>query len=614
MNPQLVAAYERELAFFAESAEDFQRKFIAGASHLLPDPLRVPDPHLDRLIQAFALLAGRIHLKLDDEFPILTASLTEIVAPHLNRLVPSMAIARVEMDPKHPPSPDGYHLPVGTVLHTRPLGNPPIALTYRLGYPVSVWPIHLTNVQVTRNVPASAPLKTAGLVRFEFEMVGGTSLAQVPLDHLRFHVEGDPQLLASLYEVLFHHVTRVVIRDRNNPGKFVEATGAKWIRPVGLDLEEGILPWPSESFLGYRLLTEFLAFPKKFHFFDLAGWPEARSLDMGPKIEVLFFLGRLPENVESGISPRTFLLGCSPVINLFEKSAEPIAQDEIRPEYRVVPSRQNPMAMEVYDIEDVVAVSEGRATPTQFRPFFHYDLGETGDGVGGNYHVVRRPSDLDDDNATEVYLFLFDREQELAKPADAVLDVRCLCTNRNYPFRFQRGTDHLYLTPQSPKPLSAIRFLNQPTPAFRPPIFRNSHWRLLSQMGLNHQSYTDPNAARQHLRETLRLCDPTGNNPDSIEARINRQIIDSLTEMKSRSIMIPVPGPQGVHFCQGTQIQVAMDEKMLVGVGAMLFSNVLDRYFSLAASLNSFTQLQSRTIQGEFSRTWPPRSANHQLA
>ena len=42
--------------------------------------------------------------------------------------------------------------------------------------------------------------------------------------------------------------------------------------PVGFERDEGLLPYPARSFLGYRLLSEFFAFPEKFLFIDVAGW------------------------------------------------------------------------------------------------------------------------------------------------------------------------------------------------------------------------------------------------------------------------------------------------------------------------------------------------------
>ena len=64
--------YERELRFLRQFSEEFAKQYPATAGRLLLDPKRSADPHVERLIESFALLAGRVHHKLDDEFPELT--------------------------------------------------------------------------------------------------------------------------------------------------------------------------------------------------------------------------------------------------------------------------------------------------------------------------------------------------------------------------------------------------------------------------------------------------------------------------------------------------------------------------------------------------------------
>ena len=70
MRDELLPYYERELKFIRQMAGEFAQKYpkVAGRLQLESDK-ESEDPHVERLIQAFALLAGRVHHKLDDEFP-----------------------------------------------------------------------------------------------------------------------------------------------------------------------------------------------------------------------------------------------------------------------------------------------------------------------------------------------------------------------------------------------------------------------------------------------------------------------------------------------------------------------------------------------------------------
>src|SRR5262249_13795624 len=74
--------YERELLFIRQMTQEFAKQFPAAASRLMLQPNISIDPHVERLIESFALIAGRIHHKLDDEFPELTDAIFNILYPH----------------------------------------------------------------------------------------------------------------------------------------------------------------------------------------------------------------------------------------------------------------------------------------------------------------------------------------------------------------------------------------------------------------------------------------------------------------------------------------------------------------------------------------------------
>ena len=69
MRDDLLHQYERELAFLRQTGAEFAKKYPKVASRLLLEPNKSDDPHVERLLEAFAFLAARVHLKVDDDFP-----------------------------------------------------------------------------------------------------------------------------------------------------------------------------------------------------------------------------------------------------------------------------------------------------------------------------------------------------------------------------------------------------------------------------------------------------------------------------------------------------------------------------------------------------------------
>ena len=69
------------------------------------EPNKCEDPHVERLLEAFAFLAARVHLKIDDEFPEITEALLNVVFPHYVRPIPAMSslcrviVASIKMRP-----------------------------------------------------------------------------------------------------------------------------------------------------------------------------------------------------------------------------------------------------------------------------------------------------------------------------------------------------------------------------------------------------------------------------------------------------------------------------------------------------------------------------------
>jgi len=75
MDERLLNLYNIELRHLREMAGEFAREYpkIAGRLALDRDAKEAcPDPYVERLLEGFAWLAARVHLKLDAEFPRFT--------------------------------------------------------------------------------------------------------------------------------------------------------------------------------------------------------------------------------------------------------------------------------------------------------------------------------------------------------------------------------------------------------------------------------------------------------------------------------------------------------------------------------------------------------------
>src|SRR6266850_6404900 len=136
MRDELLPYYERELTFIRQMAGEFAEKYPNPAGRLLLKPGTCEDPHVERLIEAFALLSGRVHHKLDDEFPEITEALLDVLYPHYLRPVPPQAIAQFQLDPGQSAVASATKVPPGAAIHSRPDDGQ--VCSFRTCYPVAL--------------------------------------------------------------------------------------------------------------------------------------------------------------------------------------------------------------------------------------------------------------------------------------------------------------------------------------------------------------------------------------------------------------------------------------------------------------------------------------------
>lgn len=92
----LLSYFGQELAALREAAQDFARRHPRVAQGLDLSGQESRDPHVERLIESFAFLTGRLRRELDREFPRVAGGILENVCPSLTAPVPSMSVARLQ--------------------------------------------------------------------------------------------------------------------------------------------------------------------------------------------------------------------------------------------------------------------------------------------------------------------------------------------------------------------------------------------------------------------------------------------------------------------------------------------------------------------------------------
>jgi type VI secretion system protein ImpG len=609
---ELLGYYERELTYMRQLGTEFAQKYPKLADRLLLEADHCDDPHVERLLQGFALLAARVHLKLNDDFPEISTAILETVYPHYVRPIPSMSVVEFELDPEQGKLTTGLKVPKGSVLHSHRVNG--VQCKFRTSYESTVWPVEVAEASwrsSERHGPEVGRSVATAVLRLQLRCFPDVSFKSLEMTSLRFYLSGESSITNTLYELLFNNCISITLRDpdKGNDGRSITLPGSS-LRAVGFGEDEGLIPYSRRSFLGYRLLQEYFTFPEKFMFVELNGLEALAAAGFGARAEISFNISRFerPErhhNLEQGVSAKTLRIGCTPIINLFPQIAEPIAVDQTRFEYPVVADARRLASTEIFSIDEVSAQNPRSRELVSYQPF--YSFRHASDPAEGRafWHIRRTTSEVNDDVPSQVYLSLADLTGASFVPDADVISVRCTCTNSSLPAKLPVGQPGGDFQLEGVSALRTISALRRPTPTIRPPLGRATLWNVISHLSLNYLSLLEE--GKEPLQEVLRLY-----NFSDLPHLRNQ--IAGIRGINSKRHVGMVKSEVGVSLARGTRVEMEFDEDQFAGGGVFLFSSVLENFLGLYVSMNSFSQLVVSTTQRkEVMREWPPRAGNQIL-
>ena len=579
--------YQEELIALRELGKEFSQRNPALAP-FLETPGR--DPDVERILEGVAFLTGRLWQKLDDELPEIIHSLFNLLWPNYLRPIPASSIIRYE--------PSGNvsgatTIPRGTMVNSIAVED--THCQFRTVYDIDILPIRLIEQSfLEKGGEASLVLKFKTL---------GVPLDNFSLSRLRFFIHGEPAVAHTIYYSMVARTReiRLVVRDKmKKPVQVFAIPAADSIRPVGFVEEEGLYPYPANTFSGYRLLQEYFCFPEKFLFVEVGNLEKGYTRDNlsafqgEDEFELHFVLPELPESFES-FRVENWQLFCTPVINLFRMDATPLSLDHRQTEYRVIPDPRLPYHFATYSVDHVGTWGHddrNRGNYVEFESFEH----ESPSGSTHTYY--RRHVRLSHkDGCPETYISFIQPSSGADLPQAETISMELTCTNRNLPRDLGVGDIciHADNTPET----VAFRNITPVIPPFNPPLEGDILWRLLSNMSLNYIALSDIAA----LKAIISAYDFRARQ-DRPRARILEKTLQGMLSISCRQSDrlhngLPV---------RGMRTRLVLDQRCFSCEGDMfLFGSVLNEFLALYATVNSFHQLIVVEAKRGEEYVWPSR-------
>jgi type VI secretion system protein ImpG len=611
---ELFAKYERELVILRSLCREYAQRYPKVAAKLQMGGEACDDPHVERLIQAVALLCARVTKRLDDSYPQFTEALLDLVQPHYLRPFPSCAIVRF----CGKPDAGTANIPAvarGTLLQTAAVRG--VKCTFKTIYPIAPSAVALADASFDAMIRAPAAVRLrAGVtssINLVFEPSGpGAQLSAATAAVVRLYVDGDSSFCAALRDILFMRTAAVYLQvDDDGPWERLPAIP---IKPAGFVDDEALIPFGARSHLAYRVLAEYFAFPEKFNFFDIDLATVLARLPAGQaRFTLHLAITDLPPASDqarmlANLSLQNLLQGCTPVVNLFSRPAVPITVDHRCADYTLLADGSFPQAFEVYSVEKVHMVRQRNkdAAIEEFRPFYALRHGEENPLAKGRYWLMRHDETLAICSpGHEKTITLVNDDLESLEAEQRTLSIELTCTNRDLPCLLKAGAPEGDLFVSGASGDGVIRFLRRPTRPARLVQGPDTHWRLISHLVLNHHSLVQEGA--EGLREMLALY-------DLAQSPVSRRQIAGIVAVECGETTAWIRHKRGTTLVHGIEARVTLDEEAFVGAGLYLFVQVLDQFLGLYVHLNSFVELviMSQHSGKELFRC-PPRSGSMAL-
>lgn len=581
--------YRDELNFLKRQGREFAEG-NPGLSRFLSE--RSTDPDVERLLEGFAFLTGRMREKVEDEFPELTHSLISMLWPNYLRPVPSMTV--VQFTPTWHALSTHQLLERGTELASKPVDG--TTCMFRTCHDVTLYPLEHAGVEARHT-------RDASIVELALDVHSDQPLSAMGIDTLRLHLGGDAYTARTLYLWMSHYLARVELEI---DGKRLPLP-KQLLQPVGFDRHHALLPYPRNVYQGYRILQEYLCFPEAFHFFDVTALNQHLPAISADKLILrLEFERTLP--TDARVKDEHFALYCSPAINLFSHDAEPVDVSGERSEYRIHPNSRSPGHYEIFSVDKVEGWLEsengkGRGTPREYVPFESFQHQVKRDrGNDASYYRLRVRDSLRGDGFDHDISFVRGDERSYIGMSETV-SLGLTCSNRELPERLTVG-DICYSTEESPS-YAMFRNITRPTPVLRPTLDGSLLWTLISNLSLNYLSLLE----RDALCSVLRAYDFRA-LVDRQAERVAQKRLAGIVSIETQPIDrlkkgLPIRGLRSV---------MTLDQDAFGDEGSLyLFGSVLARFFSLYASINSFHELHVINRQNHERYKWTLQSGQQPL-
>lgn len=586
MIEELLPYYEKQLQEFSQQSRIFAQKYPKIAQRLSLNQEQIDDPHIERLIQAFSLIAARIDKKLADSYEVFTRALFEVMFPQYLKHFPSCTVVSFEDIQKIKQLDELHVIPRKTTLKSRSFKG--VQCEFNTTQDVHLLPINLSTLEFKTMSGAQMRQSQNATLKLGFEIFND-SVELLSQEKLPIYLDAISNFPLQVLDSIFKQETAFELKvgqqtiKLNNP-----------FTVLGFAEEESLLPLDQHTHHAYRLLMEYFCFPEKFNYLNLDLSCLKFAQNNFSEFEILIHF-KLNLNDQAAVrnfselNVANFKLFTSPAINLFEKYAEPQKINHTQLQYPLITDNHHPEFYQVYSVLEMNLIREKanqEETVTPVLPFFamsHYQ----GDAVQFFYALDQQ---VLQSNFIEVGYSIISKALKPYEIKSDFISSKLLCSNRNLPYEALSQSNNILSLNDSQLARRAL-VLKRPTATFQFEQSNKEQWRVISHLSLNTMALMKGDAVA-HVKELLELY----NLPRSKENHLLIEAIKKIDFSLAHKLVDAKPFPM---FVRGVRADIALQSHVFRGHSLYLFSQLLSHIFNLKVQINSYVDLHIKDYQSQ---------------
>ncbi|WP_374666181.1 type VI secretion system baseplate subunit TssF [Acinetobacter sp.] len=584
MIEELLPYYEKQLQEFGQQSREFAQKYPKIAQRLSLNQEQIDDPHIERLIQAFSLIAARIDKKLADSYEVFTHSIFEVMFPQYLKPFPACTVISFEDANKIKQLADAHLIPRSTALKSKSIRG--VQCEYSTVQDTVLLPISLKQLQFKTHSSAHIHLHHNAVLSLSFEIFNQKHKL---LEHriLPIYLDAISNFPLQVLDSIFQQSTGFTIKAGHETFDI-----ANPFQLTGFQEQESVLPLDQHTHQAYRLLMEYFCCPEKFHFLAL-NLDFLRLFQTVQEFEVqIHFKLNLNDQASlrnySELSAANFKLFCTPAVNLFKKQAEPQKIDHKRMQYPLMTDAHHP---EYYQAYSILRMNMIREKSSQDRvehpilPFFamshyHQDQVNFFYSLNGSAHA----------KSQEMQYSVLSKHLAPHSTQSDFISIELLCSNRDLPHESYNKDQNILTLNDSNLARRAV-MLKRPNLPYYFEQKQQEQWRIISHLSLNTMSFMKGDAIAQ-MKELLELY----NLPQTKE---NQMVIDSIQKLDFELTQKLVPSQPYPLFVRGVRVKLGIQSEVFRGHSLYIFSQLLAQVFNLKVQMNSYVDLIVYDVQSQ---------------